>query len=117
MPETEKGTRTCHECGLEDIEACQEHKGHRSSMLTDEPCKYCIWNLESDKHCWIDFYSEGWTCECSADRGSTVDIEDPDQQDQNLLIILHSIREAKERKQIKIERGVRTRQAQEMLTR
>jgi hypothetical protein len=67
MPKKEKETHTCHECGLEDLEACEGHEElsddkmsmHRSARPSQSPCAFCIRNTEiTQSPSFTDFWHE-----------------------------------------------------------
>jgi hypothetical protein len=97
MPEKRKQTQTCHNCGLEDEDACPHI--HRSSLERDQlPCNLCIRNPESEtvrkerleSLGWHDFYSEQWTGTIENGRLDPT-IEDPDTNERVLLQVLHAL--------------------------
>lgn len=52
--------RTCHECGLEDVNACGDiPRAHRSSRPDKVPCSFCLRNTEHVG--WYDMWHEQWT--------------------------------------------------------
>lgn len=85
MPKNRKELGTCHICGLEDLDACENSKTHRSSLEPDKlPCKLCSRNPEIKQNVSLtDFYSEQWTGMLENGRLNPT-IEDPDPQ------VLHS---------------------------
>ena len=92
MSKKEKELKTCHECGLEDWDSCEDHTP--STHLPDNenltPCMYCVSNSKRTQQRWIaDFYCEMWTR--SGDKDYTPMIEDPDPDECALLRTLHLI--------------------------
>lgn len=79
----EKPKLTCHNCGLEDLIACENNKAHRSSTPDKLPCRYCERNPEVDEEV-FDFFSETWILESD----KTASIEDPDKHERMLLNIV-----------------------------
>ena len=78
----EKLKLTCHNCGLEDIVACDEGK-HQSVTPDKLPCAYCERNPEVNEEV-LDFYSETWTL----DSDKTPFIEDPNKHERLLLEVV-----------------------------
>jgi hypothetical protein len=85
MPKNKKEAKTCHECGLEDIDACESANTHRSSRPSQTPCVFCIRNPE--KVGWYDFYEEQWTLNVN---GMPI-LEDADPHGVTLLKTLRGI--------------------------
>ena len=92
MPETRKEARNCHNCGLEDFDACdvKENPIHRPALEKDEvPCSACARNPEIIGNR-FDFYDEQWTREFTTKKGvGKCFIEDPDPHEVSLLKLLH----------------------------
>jgi hypothetical protein len=81
-PQKEKPKLSCHDCGLEDINACLDGK-HQSATPCALPCAYCERNPEVDEEV-FDFFSETWILESD----KTATIEDPDAHERMLLNIM-----------------------------
>lgn len=92
MPETKKEPQTCHLCGLEDFDACEDKSVHRPALEKGEaPCSVCARNPDMIGNK-FDFHDEQWTREFTAKHGlGECFIEDPDPQEQELLKNLHKI--------------------------
>lgn len=92
MPEKRKEPRTCHDCGLEDLDSCEDQKPkkHLPDNENLAPCVYCVRNPKKCEELFVaDFYCEMWTR--SGDKEYTPIIEDPDPDEQELLRVLHLI--------------------------
>ena len=90
MSKKEKEPKTCHECGLENWDACEDTtpSTHVPDNENFAPCVYCVRNPKSHKQRWIaDFFSEMWT----RDSDHTPIIENPDSDECALLRTLHLI--------------------------
>jgi hypothetical protein len=89
MPEKRKYPKSCHECGVEAIDACETRGEHLPFDENLAPCRFCARNRKKPKDVNIvaDFHSETWTL----DAEKTPMIEDPDPHEQQLLKILHAI--------------------------
>jgi hypothetical protein len=86
----EKEPKTCHECGLEDYDACEDTKPstHMPDNENLAPCKYCVRNPKRPQQRWLaDFHCEMWTR--SGDAEYTPEISDPDPNERALLRTLH----------------------------
>lgn len=89
MPENKQRTKSCHDCGLEDLDACETKNIHRSSLEPDQlPCRACVRNPEAIG--WYDFYDEQWTGMLEDGKLNPF-IEDPDPQEQGLLRVFHTL--------------------------
>jgi hypothetical protein len=82
----EKPKLTCHDCGLEDINACSEGK-HQSATPDKLPCAYCQRNPEVDEEV-FDFFSETWVIAQLSNGTFEAIIEDPDRHERMLLNIM-----------------------------
>jgi hypothetical protein len=87
--------KTCHSCGLEDIEALgsAEYKhviSHRSSRPTEPPCVWSIRNPESKG--FYDFWDEQWTL-----LSNEPTFDDTDAHQRQLLITMAGIERTGER--------------------
>ena len=92
MPKKEKETRTCHECGLEDWNACEDTTPSRHLPDNENlaPCRFCLRNPKRPQNRWtVNLYCETWTR--SGDKDFTAEISDPDPHEQALLRTLHLI--------------------------
>jgi hypothetical protein len=85
LPEKKKEAKSCHECGLEDINTCEFEFTHRSSRPSQTPCVFCLRNPE--KVGWYDFYHEQWTLNTRDD----AILEDPTPSDVSMLQVLRDI--------------------------
>lgn len=87
MPKNQKEAKSCHDCGLEDINACENSK-HRSSRPLEVPCRFCLRNPESiGSYDFYDFYDEQWTLNARRDPI----IEDPTPHGVELLKTMRQI--------------------------
>ena len=88
MPIKRKEARTCHDCGLEDVNAC-ERGLHRSSRETLLPCNSCVRNSEHGKlSCWAsDFFHMQWRLDANGQPG----FDDIDPRAAELLRTLHLV--------------------------
>jgi hypothetical protein len=85
MAKKRKEAKSCHECGLEDINRCEFEFAHRSSRPSQTPCVFCLRNPE--KVGWYDFYHEQWTLNANG----TPILEDPTPSDVCMLKTLRGI--------------------------
>jgi hypothetical protein len=92
MAKTKKEELSCHDCGLEDIEACQDIRArtHQSSMPDELPCSACARNPEQvgGKY---DFYYENWTTIISNGKATAI-LEDENDETRELSERLATLR-------------------------
>ena len=86
--------KTCHDCGLETIDAKSKGKfyvlaGLKTPSTPDKaPCLYCERNPKVDEEV-FDFYSETWVLVQLTNGTFEATIEDPDKHEQLLLNVTH----------------------------
>jgi hypothetical protein len=83
LPEKRNERKSCHDCGLEDFEACETENKHRGT--DNPPCRFCVRNPE--KVGWYDFYNEQWTLDT---KGNPI-FDDLTPHNVTLLKTLHGI--------------------------
>jgi len=81
------GHNTCHDCGLENLFACEESNVHVPANPDMSPCKFCLRNALADRtrlavKGWHDFYSEKWVSLANG----RIDFEEVENADEQALV-------------------------------
>jgi hypothetical protein len=90
MPKKSFKERTCHDCGLEAIDLCEESRKHFPAEEFKLPCNCCVRNPLKMKTLWrADFYHEQWRLD--ANKNPCFDDADIDPRAHELLRTMHLI--------------------------